>query len=97
MVSVLWWLLLLHVFTTAMEIVLTLASNLENISNKKKKHFLALVCLFFVNVNNWLRIISLVNVNLQLSYIVNDQEKISPNHINTISSRQVMRIKKNFN
>ena len=39
----------------------------------------------------------MVNVNLQLSYIVNDQDKISPNHINTISSRQVMRIKKNFN
>ena len=36
MVSVLWWLLLLHVFTTAIEIVLTLASNLENISNKKR-------------------------------------------------------------
>ena len=35
MVSVLWWLLLLHVFMTATKIVLTLANNLENISNKK--------------------------------------------------------------
>ena len=53
MVSVLWWLLLLHVFMTATEIVLTRANNLEDISNKKKEHFLlALVCLFSVNVNN---------------------------------------------
>ena len=45
MVSVLWWLLLLHVFTTAIEIVLTLASNLENISNKKET-FLTSIGLF---------------------------------------------------
>ena len=36
MVSVLWWLLLLHAFMTATKIVLTLANNLENISNKKR-------------------------------------------------------------
>ena len=83
----------IHVFTTATEIVLTLASNLENISNKKET-FLSIGLFIFCN---WLRIISHVNVNLQLSYIVNDQDKISPNHINTVSSRQVMRIKKIFN
>ena len=77
-----------------MEILLILTCNLENIINKKKKHLLALVCLPFVNGNNnWLRIISHVSINLQLSLIVNDQEKISPNCINTISSRQVMRKK----
>ena len=79
-----------------MEILLILTCNLENISNKKKKHLLALVWLPFVNGNNWLRIMSHVSINLQLSFIVNDQDKISPNCINTISSRQVMRIKTNF-
>ena len=97
-VSVPQWLLLLHMFRTAMEMLLILTCNLENISNKKKKYLLALVCLPLVNGNNnWLRIISHVSINLQLSLIVNDQDKISPNHINTISSRQVMRIKTHFN
>ena len=31
------------------------------------------------------------------STVMRDQDRISPNNINTISSRQVMRIKKNIN
>ena len=80
-----------------MEIILTLASNLENMSNKKETLFTSIGLFVFVNVNNLSRIIIFhVIVNFQLSFIVNDQDKTFPNRINTISSRQVMIIKKNF-
>ena len=81
-----------------MEIVLTLATTLENVSNRKETFLISIiVCSFFCQFKELVE-----NYPISLSQCkpltpISDQDKISPHNIKTISSRQVMTIKKNFN
>ena len=61
--------------------------------------FTVLTCLFvfFMHHNSWLKIVGCTFHGITFKTPVTDQNSISLYNINTISSRQVMRIKKDIN